>query len=366
MPPPPILDTAQLYHAQSPQTVLGQHNIISYKGLNSNHYHGHGPGLGISNSPSSNRQGSIQSNNSIHVDNESNNNPLIFSQSNTSYTSFQDYNSLDNSSEIYNLTDYEIGSLDSIHDPVNSSGDSYHMFQNQYFDFHTSSHFSDYSLNLDPHFGVHNHHHFASSSKPNKNLMLKTNFSSQSFSDVSPLNNKYKFENSTPKSSHIPQLTTFHHNPSLPNLRLANIDYDNHSTSSTPIESPIRTPDYDLSKRKKSLRLEDERNSSITSTSSGNSAGGTPGVKKYTRRRLLPRSKNGCWICRIKHLKCDENKPICSTCEKYGITCDYSMEKPDYVIDSDLRNEKLMEISQIRISHQKLKTKKSKRGLRST
>lgn len=78
--------------------------------------------------------------------------------------------------------------------------------------------------------------------------------------------------------------------------------------------------------------------------------------KKYTRRRLLPRSKNGCWICRIKHLKCDEKRPVCLSCSKFGIECDYSPTKPDYVVDKQLRKEKLLAISMLR--KQKLVTKK--------
>ncbi|KAI5963546.1 uncharacterized protein KGF55_002426 [Candida pseudojiufengensis] len=74
--------------------------------------------------------------------------------------------------------------------------------------------------------------------------------------------------------------------------------------------------------------------------------------KKYTRRRLLPRSKKGCWICRIKHLKCDENQPICGGCFKYGLKCDYNLLKPDYVVDKFKRKEKLNEISILRKIHQ--------------
>lgn len=70
--------------------------------------------------------------------------------------------------------------------------------------------------------------------------------------------------------------------------------------------------------------------------------------KKHTRRRLLPRSKNGCWICRIKHLKCDEKRPVCGSCSKFGIVCDYSPQKPDYVLDKNVRKQKLVEISLVR------------------
>ncbi|CAN3360378.1 hypothetical protein DICA1_D12970 [Diutina catenulata] len=82
--------------------------------------------------------------------------------------------------------------------------------------------------------------------------------------------------------------------------------------------------------------------------------------KKHTRRRLLPRSKNGCWICRIKHLKCDEIRPECSSCLRFGIECDYSETKPDYVADKNLRREKLLAISLMRKSKGAAKPKKKK------
>lgn len=83
--------------------------------------------------------------------------------------------------------------------------------------------------------------------------------------------------------------------------------------------------------------------------------------KKHTRKRILPRSKDGCWICRIKHLKCDECKPVCNSCQRFGIECDYSPDKPLYVSDKNLRKEKLASIAQVRktstISIQKKKSK---------
>ena len=74
--------------------------------------------------------------------------------------------------------------------------------------------------------------------------------------------------------------------------------------------------------------------------------------KKFTRRRLLPRSKKGCWICRIKHLKCNEVTPSCGACDRFGITCDYSDSKPEYVTNPVLREEKLKELAMIRKNFQ--------------
>lgn len=84
--------------------------------------------------------------------------------------------------------------------------------------------------------------------------------------------------------------------------------------------------------------------------------------KKYTRRRLLPRSKKGCWICRIKHLKCDEVRPSCGACLRFGLSCDYNPTKPDYVTDKELRQKKLSEISMTRKLNQALERRPSKKG----
>lgn len=84
-------------------------------------------------------------------------------------------------------------------------------------------------------------------------------------------------------------------------------------------------------------------------------------AKKHTRRRLLPRLKNGCWICRIKHLKCDEIRPNCSLCLRFGISCDYLADKPDYVTDKEKRKEKLMSISLLRKQKQQAPKSHSRR-----
>lgn len=98
-----------------------------------------------------------------------------------------------------------------------------------------------------------------------------------------------------------------------------------------------------------------------TNTNTDSTSTSNPMVKKkHTRRRLLPRSKKGCWICRIKHLKCDEVTPICGGCAKFGLQCDYSSEKPAYVTDKILRQEKLTEVSLIRKRNQ-AKTKISRK-----
>ena len=47
-------------------------------------------------------------------------------------------------------------------------------------------------------------------------------------------------------------------------------------------------------------------------------------------------------------MKCDEVTPVCGGCAKFGLQCDYSPEKPDYVTDKFLRQQKLEEVSLIR------------------
>lgn len=70
-----------------------------------------------------------------------------------------------------------------------------------------------------------------------------------------------------------------------------------------------------------------------------------PLPKKCTRKHSLARSRSGCWICRIKHLKCDEQKPACKNCSRAGIECDYSPLRPDYVSNMELRRRKLVTVT---------------------
>ncbi|KAF1832899.1 hypothetical protein BDW02DRAFT_570599 [Decorospora gaudefroyi] len=37
------------------------------------------------------------------------------------------------------------------------------------------------------------------------------------------------------------------------------------------------------------------------------------------------RSRNGCWPCKARKVKCGEEKPQCTNCERQGETCDYSI-----------------------------------------
>ncbi|OAX83466.1 hypothetical protein ACJ72_02168 [Emergomyces africanus] len=46
-------------------------------------------------------------------------------------------------------------------------------------------------------------------------------------------------------------------------------------------------------------------------------------LKMPVRVRLPPRSRTGCWTCRVS-LKCDEGHPTCGQCSRLGHECDYS------------------------------------------
>ncbi|KAK9454579.1 hypothetical protein V1511DRAFT_398538 [Dipodascopsis uninucleata] len=40
--------------------------------------------------------------------------------------------------------------------------------------------------------------------------------------------------------------------------------------------------------------------------------------------KKIPRSRNGCWTCRNRKIKCDETHPKCTPCKRLNIECDYS------------------------------------------
>lgn len=48
------------------------------------------------------------------------------------------------------------------------------------------------------------------------------------------------------------------------------------------------------------------------------------GVCSFTTgRRHGPRSKEGCWTCRERKVKCDERRPRCHRCKRLDRYCDY-------------------------------------------
>ncbi|CAI5759476.1 unnamed protein product [Candida verbasci] len=80
------------------------------------------------------------------------------------------------------------------------------------------------------------------------------------------------------------------------------------------------------------------------------------------KKKLGARSKTGCWTCRIRHKACPEEKPICSQCERLGLKCDYSNERPRYMRDKNLQQAKLKEIRSITNQSKRVNFIKRRKG----
>ena len=65
------------------------------------------------------------------------------------------------------------------------------------------------------------------------------------------------------------------------------------------------------------------------------------------KRKLGPRSKNGCWTCRVRHKACPEDRPECGQCRRLQLVCDYLVVRPAYMFDPTLQLNKLKEIRSI-------------------
>ena len=52
-------------------------------------------------------------------------------------------------------------------------------------------------------------------------------------------------------------------------------------------------------------------------------------------KEVKKRSRNGCWPCKARKVKCGEEKPACVNCQRQGETCDYSIR-----LNWDGRNKK--------------------------
>ncbi|EDK40339.2 hypothetical protein PGUG_04437 [Meyerozyma guilliermondii ATCC 6260] len=151
----------------------------------------------------------------------------------------------------------------------------------------------------------------------------------------------------SPSTSKITKKPSFSKKPSLQRLpksadsmmsplinNYVNLDLNASVRSDSSVSS--RSEDHSISRKSSKLSLNEAAAAAVK----------TP--KKHTRRKLNPRSRNGCWICRIKHVKCDEERPVCNGCKKYNLECDYSPDKPAYVTDKNLRQEKLQQIARPR------------------
>lgn len=58
----------------------------------------------------------------------------------------------------------------------------------------------------------------------------------------------------------------------------------------------------------------------------------------------VTQSTIGCWTCRLRRKKCDQAAPMCKTCQKLGIHCDYNTKRPLYMTDSKLNAAKRREL----------------------
>ncbi|KAF5972568.1 transcriptional regulatory UME6 [Fusarium coicis] len=68
--------------------------------------------------------------------------------------------------------------------------------------------------------------------------------------------------------------------------------------------------------------------------------------------------KNGsCWICRLRHKKCDEIHPTCGNCAALGLACHFSDAKPEWIDNG----EKQRQMSQ-RLKAQVKRNARNKRG----
>lgn len=65
------------------------------------------------------------------------------------------------------------------------------------------------------------------------------------------------------------------------------------------------------------------------------------------KKKIGPRSKSGCWTCRVRHKACPEERPTCSQCLRLNLNCDYSSLRPTYMVDPVLQANKLKEIRNI-------------------
>ncbi|PHH55453.1 Sterol uptake control protein 2 [Ceratocystis fimbriata CBS 114723] len=58
-------------------------------------------------------------------------------------------------------------------------------------------------------------------------------------------------------------------------------------------------------------------------SSGNNTASGSGGAVLGVSRRTHPKSRTGCRTCKIRKIKCDEERPSCRNCIKHGVTCPY-------------------------------------------
>ncbi|KAH3665893.1 hypothetical protein OGAPHI_004082 [Ogataea philodendri] len=88
----------------------------------------------------------------------------------------------------------------------------------------------------------------------------------------------------------------------------------------------------------------------------GHLAGGPEDMQDRMKRirNRAPRSKNGCWTCRLRRKRCPEQRPVCSECVRLGLECDgYTVERPAFMRNSNAAKGKMEEIKTITLAKKK-------------
>lgn len=55
-------------------------------------------------------------------------------------------------------------------------------------------------------------------------------------------------------------------------------------------------------------------------------------------RRFAPKTRSGCRTCKSRHVRCDEQKPICQTCKRIGIRC-LGYNEPELLVSRSVDKE---------------------------
>ncbi|CAI7588699.1 unnamed protein product [Penicillium pancosmium] len=74
--------------------------------------------------------------------------------------------------------------------------------------------------------------------------------------------------------------------------------------------------------------------------------------------RISARSNHGCWTCRLRKKKCDENRPVCSACTSLELECHGYGLRPEWMDNGVLQRD---QASKFKCLVSKAKSKKGKR-----
>ncbi|CDK26566.1 unnamed protein product [Kuraishia capsulata CBS 1993] len=128
-------------------------------------------------------------------------------------------------------------------------------------------------------------------------------------------------------------------------------------------------PDFEISNTKRNKPVKRNRSSSSVKTRDRRHTKRNPKQQRWSeekkkkkklaleeskltnRKTVLPRSKNGCWTCRLRRKRCPEDKPECSECVRLGLECDgYLAEKPWFALSAEAGRYRMEQIKQVTIS----------------